>query len=152
MGGTTHMPGLHDHLRPDQSHSPSTQTASSDGCSGTNSTRAGSNERTPRWPCSFERITGPKVERWLVKTVGALVTAVGASLALAARDDPGRAETVVLATGSAAALGTIDAVYVAKRRISPVYLLDALAQAALLVAWTRWRRRTRNLQAAGLSE
>ena len=108
------------------------------------------------WPLldirSFERITGPKVERWLVKTVGALVTAVGASLALAARDDPGRAETVVLATGSAAALGTIDAVYVAKRRISPVYLLDAMAQAALLVAWTRWRRRTRNLQAAGLSE
>ena len=108
------------------------------------------------WPLldirSFERITGPKVERWLVKTVGALVTAVGASLALAARDDPGRAETVILATGSAASLGTIDVIYVAKRRISPVYLLDALAQAALLVAWTRWRRRTRNLQAAGLSE
>jgi hypothetical protein len=93
------------------------------------------------WPLlniqSFERITGPKVERWLVKTVGALVTVVGASLALAARDDPGRAETIVLATGSAAALGTIDAVYVAKRRISAVYLLDALAQAALLVAWVR---------------
>ena len=35
------------------------------------------------------------------------------------------------------ALGTIDVVYVAKRRISPVYLLDALAQAVLLVAWVR---------------
>src|SRR5436190_14219623 len=108
------------------------------------------------WPLldihSFERITGPKVDRWLVKALGALVTAVGASLALAARDDPGRVETAVLATGSAAALGTIDAVYVAKRRISPVYLLDALAQAALLVAWIRSRRRTRNLDAAGLSE
>jgi hypothetical protein len=101
------------------------------------------------WPLldihSFERITGPKAERWLVKTVGALVTAIGASLALAARDDPGRAETVILATGSTAALGTIDAVYVAKRRISPVYLLDALAQAALLVAWIRWHGRMRNL-------
>jgi hypothetical protein len=108
------------------------------------------------WPLldihSFERITGPKVERWLVKTVGALVTAVGASLALAARNDPARAETVVLATGSAAALGTIDAIYVAKRRISPVYLLDALAQAALLVAWVRSRRRTRNLKAGALLE
>jgi hypothetical protein len=108
------------------------------------------------WPLldieSFERITGPKLERWLVKTVGALVTAVGASLAVAARDDPGRAETVILATGSAAALGTIDAVYVAKRRISPVYLLDALAQAALLVAWIRSRRRMRYLEAAGLRE
>src|SRR3954471_5754865 len=78
------------------------------------------------WPLldihSFERITGPKVERWLVKTVGALVTAVGASLARGAREARGGAETVLLATGSAAALGTIDAVYVAKRRISPMYL------------------------------
>jgi hypothetical protein len=107
------------------------------------------------WPLvnihSFERITGPKTERWLVKTVGALVTAIGVSLALAARNDPGKAETFVLATGSAAALGTIDAAYVAKRRISPVYLLDALAQAALLIAWTRSRKR-RDLEAAGLSE
>src|SRR3954454_11156548 len=91
------------------------------------------------WPLldihSFERITGPKVDRWLVKAVGPLVSAIWASRALAARDDPGRAETAVLATGSAAALGTIDAVYVAKRRISPVYLLDALAQAVLMVAW-----------------
>jgi energy-converting hydrogenase Eha subunit E len=108
------------------------------------------------WPLldihSFERITGPKVDRWLVKTVGVLVTAIGASLVLAARDDPARAETVALAAGSAVALGTIDAVYVAKRRISPVYLLDALAQAALLVAWIRLRRRTRNLEAAALRE
>src|SRR3954454_1325542 len=78
------------------------------------------------WPLldikSFERITGPKADRWLVKTVGALVTATGASLAQAAREDPTRPETVILATGSAVALGTIDAVYVAKRRISPVYL------------------------------
>ena len=92
------------------------------------------------WPLldikSFERITGPKADRWLVKTVGALVTAIGASLAQA-REDPTRPETVILATGSAVALGTIDVVYVAKRRISAVYLLDALAQAALLVAWVR---------------
>jgi hypothetical protein len=92
------------------------------------------------WPLldikSFERITGPKADRWLVKTVGALVTAIGASLAQA-REDPTRPETVILATGSAVALGTIDVVYVAKRRISPVYLLDALAQAVLLVAWVR---------------
>jgi hypothetical protein len=95
------------------------------------------------WPLfdieSFERVTGPKADRWLVRTVGALVTAIGASLALAARDDPERPETVALAAGSAVALGTIDVVYVAKRRISPVYLIDALAQAALLVAWIRRR-------------
>src|SRR5688572_8984286 len=95
------------------------------------------------WPLldieSFERVTGPKTDRWLVRTVGALVTVIGASLSLAARDDPARGETVVLAAGSALALGTIDVVYVAKRRISPVYLVDALAQAALLVVWIHRR-------------
>jgi energy-converting hydrogenase Eha subunit E len=93
------------------------------------------------WPLldlgTFERVTGPKADRWLVRTVGALVTAIGASLALAARDDAARAETVVLAVGSALGLGTIEVVYVAKGRISAVYLLDALAQGALLAAWVR---------------
>ena len=96
------------------------------------------------WPLldieSFERVTGPKTDRWLVRTVGALVTVIGASLSLAARDDPARGETVVVAAGSALALGTIDAVYVAKRRISPIYLVDALAQAALLVVWIHNRK------------
>ena len=96
------------------------------------------------WPLldieSFERVTGPKTDRWLVRTVGALVTVIGASLSLAARDDPARRETVVRAAGSALALGTIDAVYVAKRRISPMYLLDAVAQAALLVVWINNRK------------
>jgi hydrogenase/urease accessory protein HupE len=104
------------------------------------------------WPLvdieSFERLTGPKAERWLVRTVGALVTAIGASLAVSAQDDPGRPEMLILAAGSALALGTIDVVYVAKRRISPVYLLDALAQAALLIGWIRGEA----LEAAGLRE
>ena len=41
------------------------------------------------WPIvsmrSFEAITGPKVDRWLVKTVGALVAVIGCALALASR-------------------------------------------------------------------
>jgi hypothetical protein len=44
---------------------------------------------------------------------------------------------VLVAAGSAAALATIDTVYVAKRRISPVYLLDAVAEIALVVGWAR---------------
>src|SRR2546423_10717472 len=75
------------------------------------------------WPLldieSFERITGPKVDRWLVKTIGALVTAVGASLAVAARDDPGRAETVILATGPAPGHGDIHAGVVREGRVPP---------------------------------
>lgn len=36
---------------------------------------------------------------------------------------------------SAAGLSLIDLVFVARRRISPVYLLDAAAEAALVAAW-----------------
>jgi hypothetical protein len=71
------------------------------------------------WPFvsmrTFEAVTGPKVDRWLVKTVGALVAVIG----------------------SAAALATIDTVYVARRRISPVYLLDAVAEIGLVAGWAR---------------
>jgi hypothetical protein len=93
------------------------------------------------WPIvsmrSFEAITGPKVDRWLVKTVGALVAVIGAALALASRRRQLAPEVVLVAASSAAALATIDSVYVAKRRISPVYLLDAVAEIALVVGWAR---------------
>ena len=98
------------------------------------------------WPIlnmrSFEAVTGPKVDRWLVKTVGALVAVIGAALALASRRRQLAPEIVLVAAGSAAALATIDTVYVAKRRISPVYLLDAVAEIALVAGWARlWRQR-----------
>jgi hypothetical protein len=98
---------------------------------------------TGLWPLldisSFERVTGPKVDRWLVRTVGGLVTTIGASIAIAAREDPRRPETVCLAAGSAALLGAIDTIYAAKRRISPVYLVDALAQTLIVARWVRAR-------------
>ena len=37
--------------------------------------------------------------------------------------------------GSAAGLALIDVIFVARRRISPIYLADAAAETALLVAW-----------------
>jgi hypothetical protein len=44
---------------------------------------------------------------------------------------------VLVAAGGAAALAAIDTVYVAKRRISPVYLLDAVAEIGLVAGWVR---------------
>ena len=81
---------------------------------------------------AFEAVTGPKREWWLVETVGALVTVIGGVLVSGAgrrRDDP---ELLALAAGCAGALAAIDVVYVAKRRISPRYLVDAALQAGLL--------------------
>jgi hypothetical protein len=101
---------------------------------------------TGAWPiihiASFEAITGPKLERWLVRTLGGTVAAIGASLWTAARGlNPGP-ETTVLAIGSAAALGTSDAIYALKRRISPIYLADAAVQIALIAALAHSRRAT----------
>ena len=92
------------------------------------------------WPLfhrrSFERVTGPKTDFWLAQTVGILVAATGVGLAHAAsRRRPVACELRTVAITGAAGLALIDVVFVARRRISPVYLLDAAAEAALLAAW-----------------
>ena len=84
---------------------------------------------------SFEAVTGPKSDTWLVKTVGVLVTVIGAVLALAGWRRRVEPEPALLAAGSAVALATIDTVYATKGRISKVYLLDAVVEVALAAAW-----------------
>ena len=91
------------------------------------------------WPLvslrTFEAVTGPKADGWLVKTVGVLVAVIGAVLLRAglrgAVDARAHPEVPLLATGSAAALAGIDVVYVAKGRIPPVYLADAAVELLL---------------------
>jgi hypothetical protein len=83
---------------------------------------------------AFERVTGPKRDWWLVLTVSALVGAVAAALAASARGQPGR-EMVILGAGAAAGLSSIDVIYVARGRISPVYLIDAAIQVPLAASW-----------------
>lgn len=97
------------------------------------------------WPLvhirSFEAVTGPKADRWLVKTVGALVATTGLALAVAGRRRRITPEIALVAAGNAAALATIDVVYVAQQRIRPIYLLDAVAEVALVAVWARlWRQ------------
>ena len=90
----------------------------------------------------FTAITGPKPEWWLVQTVSVLVGAIGAGLAAAALRRRVTPELGALAAGSAAGLTVIDLVYVARRRISPAYLLDAAAELLCVAAWVRaWRAR-----------
>ncbi|HXH83606.1 MAG TPA: hypothetical protein VNN07_11870, partial [Candidatus Tectomicrobia bacterium] len=91
------------------------------------------------WPLvslrTFERVTGPKVDDWLVRTVGVVVAAVGATLLVGARRRRPSPEQVTLAVGSALGLGAIDVVYAARGRISRIYLADAVVEAALVAAW-----------------
>jgi hypothetical protein len=91
------------------------------------------------WPLvhmrSFEAVTGRKHERWLVNTVGSVIAVVGGVLLDAARRRRIDRTTTTLAIGTAAALATIDVVYVAQRRIARVYLLDAAAEVGLMGLW-----------------
>jgi hypothetical protein len=84
---------------------------------------------------TFQRVTGPKTDLWLVKTVGSIVSVIGGVLILAGIRQRITPEVTLLATGSAAALTAIDVVYVSKRRISPIYLLDAVAELLIIAAW-----------------
>ena len=83
---------------------------------------------------AFEAVTGPKREWWLVQTVGAIVTTVGAVLVSGARSGRVTPELRLLAAGCATGLAAIDIIYVARRRIAPTYLLDAAAQLAALAS------------------
>src|SRR3954452_1725094 len=91
------------------------------------------------WPLvhirSFMAVTGPKRDLWLVRTVGAVVSAVGLALATAAWSGEFPAAIFVLAVGSALALTAIDVIYVWAGAISKIYLLDAAAEIALVAGW-----------------
>jgi hypothetical protein len=84
---------------------------------------------------SFQKVTGPKTDLWLVKTVGVIVGVIGIVLCVSGLRQRTPPEVPLLAIGSAAGLTGIDVVYVAKGRISPIYLLDALAELLLIAAW-----------------
>jgi hypothetical protein len=94
---------------------------------------------TGLWPLvdvrSFQAVTGPKTDLWLVHTVGVLVAAVAVPIGLAAHHRRVTPEIGVLAVGAALGLAAVDVAYVVRRVIRPVYLLDAAAGLALVAGW-----------------
>ena len=89
------------------------------------------------WPvgslASFCAVTGPKREGWLVQTFGLLVAAIGFVL-LRARHPGDRHVARRVATASGLALAAADATFVLRGRIRPIYLADAAAEVALVLA------------------
>jgi hypothetical protein len=82
------------------------------------------------WPLvhyrSFEAVTGPKTDAWIVQTVGAAAVVLG--LAAATSD---RERSLVLSVGSTLAFGVTEVAPALRGRIRKVYLLDAGFQSAL---------------------
>lgn len=92
------------------------------------------------WPLlsrrTFEKVTGPKADWWLVQTVAGLMVTNGLTQLLA-DDSPGALRLAgTLGRGTALTLGIIDVVHPARGKISKVYLVDAAAEAAWLMLWT----------------
>jgi hypothetical protein len=91
---------------------------------------------TGLWPIfhihSFEAITGPKADDWLVRMVGLLAAVIGSTLILAVQRETQQLEITVLAAGSALAFAAVDTWYGLAGRIAPVYLADAVLEIGFL--------------------
>jgi hypothetical protein len=93
------------------------------------------------WPLlhlrSFEKVTGPKLEEWLTKGVGACWLNVGIELIQAGlRGGHVRRDVRALAVRMAVTFAAFDFHYAGRRRrISPVYLINGFVQLAFVVLW-----------------
>jgi hypothetical protein len=97
------------------------------------------------WPVlslrTFEAVTGPKTDGWLVRMVGLLAAVIGATIGVAARRGRPTPELLVLSFGSALAFAAIDLIYALRGVISPIYLADAALQGigVAVLAWSLGR-------------
>ena len=92
------------------------------------------------WPLvhmpSFIKVTGEKVDLWLVRTVGMLVYVIGFFLFLTLIQNEITGSVKLLAVGCALGLTFIDIYYVHKKIISRVYYGDAALETLLIAGWT----------------
>jgi hypothetical protein len=87
---------------------------------------------------SFERVTGPKQDYWLVRIVGALVALGGVTLAIPVLRGRRSAESRAVAAGMAVVFSAAD-VWAGKHK-SRVYFADLVPQAVFTPAWfLPWR-------------
>ncbi|HET7600936.1 MAG TPA: hypothetical protein VFK09_11615 [Gemmatimonadales bacterium] len=97
---------------------------------------------TGLWPVAsittFEMVTGPKTDEWLVRMVGLLAAVIGLAVGVAAGARRLTPELLVLSIGSALAFAAIDLFYALAGVIAPVYLGDAVLQlgGVTLLAWS----------------
>jgi hypothetical protein len=94
---------------------------------------------TGLWPIlsmsTFEWVSGPKTDDWLVRTVGLLLTLIGFVLLAAAMRNELGAPIRILAVGSAGGLAFIDFFYAMRGVIWPIYMLDGIGETGLIVLW-----------------
>jgi hypothetical protein len=103
---------------------------------------------TGLWPWvsmqTFELVLGPKVDHWLVRAVANLLIVTGIAEVTTPDDPAALRQTRKAGIGVAAALTAIDAIYVPRRRISRMYVLDAAGHLFWIAAWLAAARRERS--------
>ena len=91
------------------------------------------------WPMlsmeTFESVSGPKTDDWLVRTVAVLVIVIGLVLLSGAAKRQLGAPIRMLALGTAASLAAIEFIYALQGVIWPIYMLDAVGELGLIVLW-----------------
>ncbi len=90
---------------------------------------------------TFQAVTGPKTDLWLVKTVGAMLIVSGAVFLTAALRRRFSLEILMLAVGNALALAAVDIIYALQGRISLIYLLDAFVELIIIGVWLKGYQR-----------
>lgn len=98
------------------------------------------------WPLlsirTFQAVTGPKTDLWLVQTVGLLLMVNGLVLMLASYGHKSDWSIFTIGVCTALALVGIEVVYVFNGTLSVVYLLDAAVEVLFIIAWTGKRTST----------
>ena len=84
---------------------------------------------------TFEKVTGPKTDHWLVKTIGLMLVVIGLALITGGVRKTITPEMAVLGVGTAGVLLGIDVFYVSIKKIPRIYLLDTVAELVLIVGW-----------------
>jgi hypothetical protein len=84
---------------------------------------------------SFMRVTGPKTDVWLVKTVSVILFAVSFSFISYLFIKTNYWPAIILASSCCLFLACIDFYYAGRNIISDIYLLDGIVEIALLIGW-----------------
>lgn len=91
------------------------------------------------WPLvhmpSFIWVSGPKTDLWLVRTVGLLLTLIGAVLLSAGIQKRVTPEIKWLGIGGAASMAFIDFYYALQGVIWDIYMLDGVLEIILIILW-----------------
>jgi hypothetical protein len=88
---------------------------------------------------SFMLVTGPKTDIWLVKTMSLLILAIGITLLASVFCKRAVLDLAVL---SALFLGVAEIYYVLTNQIARIYLVDALIEFVIIIAYAviKWAR------------